>query len=53
MPAVLDRCVKKLMRKGYTKSQAYAICSVSTGWVRGKGGKWVKRKKKAKKRRKK
>jgi hypothetical protein len=40
------------MRKGYTKSQAYAICSASTGWVKGKGGKWVKRKTKKKKGRK-
>jgi len=25
MPEKLDRCVQKVMRKGYTKSQAYAI----------------------------
>jgi len=25
MPEKLDRCVKKVMQKGYTKSQAYAI----------------------------
>jgi hypothetical protein len=49
MPRALDSCVKKVMRKGYTKSQAYAICSTSTGWVRGKGGKWVKKKKRRKK----
>lgn len=46
MPEKLDRCVKKVMKKKYTKSQAYAICSKSTGWKRGKGGKWIKRKKK-------
>ncbi len=45
MPAKLDRCVKKVKKKGYSKSQAYAICSVSTGYKRGKGGKWVKTKK--------
>jgi hypothetical protein len=45
MPKKLDRCVRKVRRKGYTKSQAYAICSKSTGWARGKGGKWVKKKK--------
>jgi hypothetical protein len=49
MPRALDSCVKKVMRKGYTKSKAYAICSKSTGWVRGSGGKWVKRKKRRKK----
>jgi hypothetical protein len=49
MPKKLDRCVRKVMRKGYTKSQAYAICSKSTGWVRGPGGKWIKKKKRKKK----
>jgi len=44
MPEVLDRCVKSLMRKGYSKDRAYAICVKSTGWKRGKGGKWVKMK---------
>ncbi|DAD54690.1 TPA: hypothetical protein [Thermocrinis Great Boiling Spring virus] len=44
MPAKLDRCVRKVMRKGYDKQSAYAICSTSTGWKRAKGGKWVKRK---------
>ncbi len=49
MPKQLEDCVKKVRRKGYTKSEAYAICSKSTGWVRGKGGKWVKKKKRRKK----
>jgi hypothetical protein len=46
MPAILDQCVKKLMRQGKTKSQAFAICSKTTGWKKGKKGKWIKRKKK-------
>jgi hypothetical protein len=45
MPEVLDRCVKRLMNQGYSKDKAYAICVKSTGWKRGKGGKWVKSKK--------
>jgi hypothetical protein len=49
MPEKLDRCVRKVRKKGYTKSEAYAICSKSTGWVRGKGGKWVNKKKRRKK----
>lgn len=44
MPKKLDDCVKKLMAKGKTKSQAYAICSKSTGYKKAKGGKWTKRK---------
>lgn len=44
MPEKLDRCVRKLKRKGYDEQSAYALCSKSTGWKRGKGGKWVKRK---------
>lgn len=44
MPPKLERCVRKVMRQGKSKSSAYAICSKSTGWKRGKGGKWVKRK---------
>ena len=46
MPEVLDRCVKRLMNQGYSKDKAYAICVKSTGWKRGKGGKWIKAKKK-------
>jgi hypothetical protein len=45
MPEVLDRCVKKLMSQGYSKDKAFAICVKSTGWKRGKGGRWVKAKK--------
>jgi len=46
VPQKLESCVKKVRRKGYSKSSAYAICAKSTGWRRGKGGKWIKRKKK-------
>jgi len=45
MPEKLDRCVKKLQKKGYSKNSAYAICSTSTGYKRAKGGKWKKTKK--------
>jgi len=41
MPEKLDRCVRKVMRKGYTKQEAYAIWAKSTGWVRGPGGRWI------------
>lgn len=43
MPAKLDRCVGHVMRKGKSRSSAYAICSLSTGWKRKKGGGWAKR----------
>lgn len=46
MPAELDSCVESVMKKGKSKSQAYAICSKRTGWVRKKGGGWKKRGKK-------
>jgi hypothetical protein len=36
MPAKLDRCVKKLIKKGYSKDSAWAICQKS---VMGKGRK--------------
>jgi hypothetical protein len=42
MPKKLDDCIKKVMRKGKTKSEAYAICSVSTGYKKAKGGRWIK-----------
>jgi len=45
MPRILERCVKKVQKKGYSKNSAYAICSVSTGYKRAKGGKWRKTKK--------
>lgn len=31
MPEKLDRCVQELMRKGYTESQAWAICKARLG----------------------
>ena len=42
MPEELDRCVKKLMDEGKSESEAYAICSESTGWKRDEGGGWTK-----------
>ena len=45
MPALVDRCVKKLIAKGYSKDSAWAICLKSTGY-RKKDGKWVKTKEK-------
>jgi len=45
MPRKLDRCVKKVQRKGHSKSSSYAICSTSTGIKRKKGGGWTKGKK--------
>ena len=44
MPAKLDRCVRKVRRKGATKSQAYARCVKSTGIKKKKGGGWTKKK---------
>lgn len=46
MPKKLDRCVKKVMAKGKTKSQAYGACAKSTGIKQKKGGGWTKGKKK-------
>lgn len=46
MPAKLDRCVTKLIKQGYSKSSAYAICSKSTGYVRNKNNRWIKKRKK-------
>ena len=48
MPAKLDRCVKKVMKKGKTKSQAYGACVKSTGIKKKKGGGWTRGKKKSK-----
>jgi len=45
MPAKLDRCVKKVMASGKTKSQAYGACVKSTGIKRKRGGGWTKGKK--------
>jgi len=47
MPAELERCVRKLKRKGV--KNPYAVCAESTGWVRKKGGGWKKKRKKRKK----
>ena len=42
MPAKLVKCVQKVKKSGKPESQAYAICSKSTGWKRRKGGGWKK-----------
>jgi hypothetical protein len=44
MPKKLEDCVKKVMAQGKSKSEAYAICSESTGYKKAKGGKWKKKK---------
>lgn len=31
MPAKLERCVRKVSKRGKSKSSAYAICTKSTG----------------------
>ena len=36
MPAKLDRCVKKVMKKGHDKQSAYAICNASINKKRRK-----------------
>ena len=53
MPKKLERCVRKVRRKGHSKDEAYAICSEATGYKVGKGStkknkKWVKRKRRRK-----
>ena len=42
MPKKLERCVKKVKKQGKEESDAYAICSASTGIKRKKGGGWKK-----------
>jgi hypothetical protein len=42
MPKKLDKCVKHLIKQGIKKSEAYAICSETTGFVPKKGGGWKK-----------
>ena len=42
MPKKLDDCVKDVMKQGYTEDQAYAICTTSTCYRRGKRKKWVR-----------
>jgi hypothetical protein len=42
MPAVLERCVTKVMNQGKDKSSAYAICTKSTGWKKSGAHEWKK-----------
>jgi len=49
MPAKLDRCVRKVMKKGKSKSQAYGACVKSTGIKKKKGGGWTQGKKRRRK----
>lgn len=44
MPKELKNCVQNLEDKGMDSSEAYAICSKSTGWIRKKGGGWINKK---------
>jgi hypothetical protein len=44
MPKKLERCVKKVKKKGSGKD-AWAICVKSTGIKKKKGGGWTKGKK--------
>ena len=49
MPPKLERCVAKVKaqnRKRKKKVNPYAVCAVSTGIKRKKGGGWTKGKKK-------
>jgi hypothetical protein len=43
MPKQLMDCKDKLIHQGKSESDAYAICSKSTGWIRSKGG-WKNKK---------
>jgi len=45
MPAKLERCIRKV--KGKVKN-SWAVCTVSTGIKRKKGGGWTKGKRKKK-----
>ena len=45
MPPKLERCVRKVKRKGGVKN-AWAVCIKATGIKRKKGGGWTKGKKK-------
>ena len=47
MPKKLERCVRKVRRKGKGKSAAYGICVKSTGIKRKRGGGWTRGKKKS------
>ena len=41
MPEKLERCLRKVRRKGGVKSP-YAVCVASTGIKKKKGGGWTK-----------
>ncbi len=43
MPAKIDRCVSKVKAQGHTESEAYAICSKSTGIVKTGKHTWGKK----------
>lgn len=43
MPKKLERCVRRVRKKGKSKKSAWGICSKSTGYKRKKGGGWKKR----------
>ena len=47
MPARLERCVRKVKKKGGAKSP-WGVCVKSTGIKKKKGGGWTKGKKKKK-----
>ena len=51
MPKKLERCVRKVMSSGKSKSSAYGICSDSTGIKRKAGGGWTQGKKSSSKKR--
>ena len=40
-PKKIERCIKKVMSSGKSKSSAYGICSDSTGIKRKAGGGWT------------
>ena len=48
MPAKLERCIRKVVRKGMSRDSAWAICIKSTGIRRKKGGGWTKGKRRRK-----
>ncbi len=48
MPKILEKCVKDVTRKNQGKKKKvnpWAVCSAATGWVKKKGGGWIKKKK--------
>lgn len=50
-PKRLDKCVRKVVSQGKSKSSAYGICSDSTGIKRKAGGGWTQGKKSSSKKR--